>query len=249
MLLIDCIRHFLYLVKQLFFTSAVPNLRCQGEYFAPPQQDAPLPVVLVVHAWDGLGDEVRSKASRLADQGYIAFAIDVHGEGTLHTDFEQVQEVLAPYLADRAMLLGRLSAAVEAAATIPGADTGRIGVMGYCFGGACALDLARSGGPAIKAAVSFHGLLAGNGLETTPITAPVLVLHGHDDPMVPPEAVLEFEREMTERRADWQLIAYGHTLHGFTRPAANNPDLGVLYSEKADTRSWQAMLNFLAEVL
>lgn len=225
------------------------DLRCQGEYFTPANATGHLPVVLVVHAWDGLGDEVRSKAARLAEQGYIAFAIDVHGEGTFHTDFDRVQEVLAPYLADRAMLLQRLMAAVAAAKTIPGADPDRIGVMGYCFGGACALDLARSGGPAIKAAVSFHGLLAGNGLEATPISAKVLALHGHDDPMVPPEAVLEFEQEMTERGADWQLTAYGHTMHGFTRPAANSPDRGVLYNANADARSWQAMLNFFAEVL
>ena len=225
------------------------DVRCQGEYFAPPEQDRPLPVVLVVHAWDGLGDEVRGKASRLAGEGYIAFAIDVHGEGTFHTDFNRVHDILAPYMTDRALLLGRLSAAVEAAATIPGADATRIGVMGYCFGGTCALDLARSGGPAVKAAVSFHGLLSANGLETTPISAPVLVLHGQDDPMAPPEAVLEFEREMTERQADWQLVSYGHTMHGFTRPAANMPDRGVLYNQKADTRSWQAMLNFFAEVL
>jgi dienelactone hydrolase len=225
------------------------DLRCQGEYYSPPEQDGALPVVLVIHAWDGLGDEVRGKAARLAEQGYIAFAIDVHGDGTFHTDFDRVQAVLAPYMTDRAMLLRRLSAAVDTVANIPGADNDRIGVMGYCFGGACALDLARSGGPAIKAAASFHGLLAGNGLEATPITAPVLVLHGQDDPMVPPEAVLEFEIEMTERQADWQLISYGHTLHGFTRPAANAPDLGVMYNEKADKRSWQAMLNFFAEVL
>ena len=223
--------------------------RCLGEYFLPDNAGKPAPVVLVVHAWDGLGDEVRSKASRLAEQGYIAFAIDVHGEGILHTDFSKVQEVLGPFMMDRPMLLGRLVAALEAAKTIPGADSNRIGVMGYCFGGTCALDLARSGGPDIKAAVSFHGGLATNGLEASKITAPLLVLHGHDDPMVPPEAVAEFQREMTEREADWQLVSYGHTVHGFTRPEANNPELGVVYNARADARSWQSMLQFFAEVL
>lgn len=223
--------------------------RCIGEYFLPVGQPVNSPVVLVVHAWDGLGDEVRDKASRLAAQGYIAFAIDVHGDGVLHTDFSKVQEVLGPFMMDRPMLLNRLLAALEAAKTIPNADIGRIGVMGYCFGGTCALDLARSGGADIKAAVSFHGGLAGNGMEATKITAPVLVLHGHDDPMVPPEAVAEFQREMTTRHADWQLVSYGHTVHGFTRPEANNPDLGVVYNPLADKRSWQSMLQFFAEVL
>ena len=225
------------------------ELRCLGEVFRPEKQQGQLPVVLVVHAWDGLGDEVRGKASRLAAQGYIAFAIDVHGAGTLHTDFSTVQDVLGPFMADRAMLLKRLRAALAAAKTIEHADTGRIGVMGYCFGGTCALDLARSGGPDIKAAVSFHGGLAGNDLESTKITAPVLVLHGHDDPMVPPEVVSEFQCEMSERDADWQVVSYGHTVHAFTRPAANSPELGVVYNPLADNRSWQAMLQFFQEVL
>ena len=223
--------------------------RCLGEYFLPTDGEGNSPLVLVVHAWDGLGDEVRDKASRLAAQGYIAFAIDVHGDGILHTDFSTVAEVLGPFMADRTMLLGRLKAALAAAKTIPGADTDRMGVMGYCFGGTCALDLARSGGPDIKAAVSFHGGLAANGLEASPITAPVLALHGHDDPMVPPEAVSEFQTEMTERGADWQLVSYGHTVHGFTRPEANAPELGVVYNPVSDRRSWQAMLQFFTEEL
>lgn len=223
--------------------------RCIGEYFLPPGAPANSPLVLVVHAWDGLGDEVRDKASRLAAQGYIAFAVDVHGDGVLHTDFSTVQEVLGPFMMDRPMLLRRLLAAVTASKTIPNADTSRLGVMGYCFGGTCALDLARSGGTDIKAAVSFHGGLATNGMEATPITAPLLVLHGHDDPMVPPQAVAEFQQEMSERQADWQLISYGHTVHGFTRPQANAPELGVVYNPLADRRSWQAMLQFFAEVL
>ena len=98
------------------------ELRCLGEVFRPEKQQGQLPVVLVVHAWDGLGDEVRGKASRLAAQGYIAFAIDVHGAGTLHTDFSTVQDVLGPFMADRAMLLKRLRAALAAAKTIEHAD-------------------------------------------------------------------------------------------------------------------------------
>ncbi|WP_170287290.1 dienelactone hydrolase family protein [Halioglobus maricola] len=224
------------------------ELQCCGEYFSP-EGAGPFPVVLVVHAWDGLGDEVRSKCRRLTEDGYIGFALDVHGDGTFHTDFESVQEVLQPYMQDRAMLLTRLTAAIDAAANIPRADTARIGTMGYCFGGMCALDLARSGGPAIKAAASFHGLLAANDLGDSTITAPVLVLNGADDPMVPLEAIDAFQQEMSARGADWQLVNYGHTLHGFTRKVANNPERGILYNEKADQRSWRAMLDFFAEAL
>ena len=225
------------------------NTRCRGEYFLPSGAAESLPVVMVVHAWDGLGDEVRSKAARLAEAGYLAFAVDVHGEGTFYTDVARLQEVLTPFMADRAMLLRRLEAALTAATTLPEGDSDRIGVIGYCFGGTCALDLARSGSPALKAAVSFHGGLAGNDLAQTPITAAVLALHGHDDPMVPPDVVSRFQQEMTERGADWQLVSYGHTVHGFTRPGANMPEMGVVYNEKADHRSWRAMLDFLQEVL
>ena len=112
------------------------------------------------------------------------------------------------------------------------------------------MDLARSGHPDIRAAASFHGGLAPNGLfQKGPITASLLVMHGHDDPLVPPDQVSAFQEEITEREADWQFIAYGHTVHAFTRPAANNPDFGAVYNAAADRRSWQSLLNFLEEVL
>jgi dienelactone hydrolase len=97
--------------------------------------------------------------------------------------------------------------------------------------------------------VSFHGLLAAPGnTQGTGIKAKILALHGHDDPMVPVEQVLAFEREMTEAGADWQLHAYGHTMHGFTNPLANDPSFGTVYKPVADRRSWIAMQSFLAEI-
>ncbi len=223
---------------------------CRGEYFLPPDTARPAPVVLVIHAWDGLVDEVRDKADRLAGAGYIAFAIDVYGDGKTWTDFSKVNEVLGPYLADRAMLRNRLLAALTAAASIPGADPERTGVMGYCFGGLCALDLARAADPRLTSAVSFHGSLLPSGLEEPDnISAAILVLHGEDDPLVPPEQVNALKAELTRKQADWQLVSYGHTVHAFTRPAANLPEIGAVYNESADRRSWQAMLNFFAETL
>lgn len=224
---------------------------CKGEYFSPESSSGKLPVVLVCYAWDGLIDEVRDKARKLAESGYIAFAIDVYGGGKTYTDITtQLDEALGAYMADRGLLLERMQAALEAAKTIPNADVSRIASMGYCFGGMCVLDLARSGTADLKAAVSFHGALAPNGLDSpSSLNTKLLVLHGHDDPMIPQEHVAAFMTEMTEKKADWQFVSYSNTVHAFTRPDANMPEIGAMYNPSTDRRSWQAMLNFFAEVL
>jgi dienelactone hydrolase len=126
----------------------------------------------------------------------------------------------------------------------------RIGAIGYCFGGLCVLDLARSAAPGVKGVVSFHGVFHPPNLgEQAPITAKVLILHGYDDPLATPEHVLAIAREFTEAKADWQLHAYGHTTHAFTASGVNLPERGLVYNATADRRSWIAMKNFFEEVL
>lgn len=226
------------------------DITCKGVYYTPDDADAKLPVVLIAHAWDGLLQEVHDKAAKLADAGFIAFAIDIYGEGRTESDMSKLGETLGPYMADRGLLLSRMQAAVEAAKSIPGADTAKMGAMGYCFGGTAVLDLARGGGDDIKAVVSFHGGLAGNDLDKPDtMNTKVLVLHGEDDPLVPPEQVAQFKAEMNAAQADWQFVSYSHSMHAFTRPAANNPDFGTLYNATTDRRSWQAMVNFFDEAL
>ncbi len=222
---------------------------CRGEYYTPVNAEGPLPIVMVCHAWDGLNDEVRDKSRKLAAAGYIAFAIDVHGGGKVITDIAELMPTLSPYLESRALLLARMQGAFGAARTIPGADVSRIGAMGYCFGGMAVLDLARSGVD-IKGVVSFHGSLDGNTLANPrALDTKILVLHGEDDPLVPPDSVASFKTEMNAKKADWQLHAYSHTVHAFTRPDANDPAFGAVYNATADRRSWQSMLNFFDEVL
>jgi len=112
------------------------------------------------------------------------------------------------------------------------------------------LDLARAGGDDVKAVVSFHGGLQGNTLDNPKtLGTKILILHGDADPLVPPEQVAAFKAEMNAKQVDWQLHAYGHTVHAFTRPGANDPAFGAVYNANADRRSWQAMLNFFAETL
>ena len=220
---------------------------CEG-YVAQPAGEGPHPAVLIAHNWAGQTAADNGVADRLAALGYIGVAIDVYGQGVRGDAMGDNSGLMGPWMADRATLQRRLLAAVSAVAAHPGVDTARIAVIGYCFGGLCALDVARSGSPLVKATVSFHGVYTPTGLAALPISAKVLVLHGWDDPLTPPDAAVALAKELSAADADWQIHAYGGTMHAFTAPGANNPAGGIQYSADADRRSWQALGNFLAEV-
>ncbi len=206
------------------------------------------PVVLIHHAWGGRDEFVANKARKLAELGYLAFATDMYGKGILGTSPEENGALMQPFMQDRAKLQKRLHAALSTVKLMPWADDERIAAIGFCFGGLCALDLARTGVD-IRGVVSFHGLLgAPDNIPEPKIKAKILVLHGHDDPMGLPEQVLALQTELTKAGADWQVHTYGHTMHAFTNPVANNPDFGTVYQADADRRSWQTMQNFLAEI-
>lgn len=158
--------------------------------------------------------------------------------------------LMNPLLADRALLRRRLLAGFQAAASLPLVDASRMAALGYCFGGLCALDLARTAPVGLKAAVSFHGALAPSNLSSQgPISASILLLHGWEDPNVPQADLLAIARELTDVGADWQLHVYGHAQHAFTFRGAYMPERGIVYDAAADWRSWAAMRGFLAEVL
>lgn len=151
-------------------------------------------------------------------------------------------------MADRGLLAERILSAFHTLKKIEQVDTHQIGAIGFCFGGLCVLDLARSGAE-VTGVVSFHGLLSPPQMKSQhTIKAKVLALHGFDDPMVPPEQVLHFEQEMTKAKVDWQVHIYGSTKHAFTNPLAHDEQLGTVYNERADARSWQTMKNFFSEI-
>ena len=207
----------------------------------------PAPTVAVAHAWGGRGHHECEAAEKLAGEGYVGFALDVYGKGVLGQSAEENMGLMQPLTDDRALLQARLNAALAAAAAQPEVDASNMAAIGYCFGGLCVLDMARSGSP-VKGVVSLHGVFnAPDNTAGNKISARVLVLHGWADPMAPPESVLELADEMTGAGADWQIHAYGHALHGFTHDApALAPGIG--YSESADRRSWQSVLNFMTEL-
>ncbi len=206
------------------------------------------PAVLINHSWVGRDDFVAEKAKKLAALGYVGFAVDMYGKGILGSDAEENAKLMQPFMDDRKMLAKRMHAALYAVKLMPWVDDSKIAAIGFCFGGLCSLDLARTGAD-LKGVVSFHGLLGAPGnTQGNVIKAKVLALHGHDDPMGPVEQVFAFEQEMTKAGADWQLHTFGNTMHAFTNPVANNPDFGTVYQPDADRRSWVMMENFLTEI-
>ncbi len=208
---------------------------------------APAPTILICHAWAGRSDFENDKARAIAGLGYTGVAIDLFGKGVLGTSTEENQALIEPFVGDRAMLQKRLAGNIAMAKSLAEADAGRVAAIGFCFGGLCVLDMARSGA-AVDGVVSFHGLLGAPGNTIDKIDAKVLALHGWDDPMAPPSDVEAFGAEMNAAKADWQLHAYGGVLHAFTNPAAADPDFGTVFDADADRRSWTAMQNFLNEL-
>lgn len=222
---------------------------CKGFLAYDDARPGPLPAILISHAWGGREQFFDEKARELARLGYAGFALDMYGGGRCGGSIEANTALMKPFAEDRALLARRINAAVKAVANLPQVDARRIGAMGYCFGGMCVLDLARSGA-SVRGVVSMHGLLkAPPNVPAARIVAKVLVLHGHDDPMVPVEDVVKFEQEMTAAGVDWQVHVYGRTMHGFMDPHANNPSFGVLYNPDAERRGTAALRNFFDEVL
>jgi dienelactone hydrolase len=213
------------------------------------EADGQRPAVLVAHDWTGRRDYACAGAERIAELGYVGFALDLYGQGVFGKDgdTEGNSALMMPFVNDRQLLRRRMQAALQAlrAQSIVAPDS--VCAVGYCFGGMAVLELARAGAD-IRGVISVHGLLGkGDTSADGKIQASVLCLHGHDDPMVPPDAVLAFEEEMTDAKADWQIHVYGGTTHAFTNPAANNPSFGTVYSETATRRAEQAIADFLHE--
>jgi dienelactone hydrolase len=207
------------------------------------------PGVLVFHEGLGLGDFEMARARRLAELGYVALAADMYGDRRRARNLQEVATLVGDIRNRPELMRARGHAALAALAGLPQVDATRLAAIGFCFGGAVVLELARDGAD-LRAVVSFHGVLA----TQTPavagsVKASVLVCTGADDPLAPPEQVRAFEDEMRVANVrDWQVISYGNTLHGFTNPAADGSMMRTaLYNEQADRRSWASMRSLLDE--
>lgn len=221
--------------------------RLDSLLFAAPG-DGPRPIVLVLPTVVNRTDLENDFAGRLNGLGYSALVADLYGDGRIGLPRPECFELMNAVRADRAFLQARLLALVETARGLDGVDPDRVAAIGFCFGGMCVLDIARTGAD-VRGVASFHGVYgAPDNHADTPIRAKVAVFHGWDDPHAPPDSVATLAAELTAKGADWQIHAYGGVMHGFTNPEANAPENGLQYDAAAARRSWAALEDFLAEI-
>lgn len=207
------------------------------------------PGVLVVHEWWGHNEHARNQAKRLAQAGYVGFALDMYGKGKVTTHPKDAEAFVSEATKDPAVLSARFAAALERLKQDPHVDAERIAAIGYCFGGSVVLGRARSGAD-LDAVVSFHGRLATQTpAEKGKVKARVLVLTGGDDPMIPPDQVEAFQNEMKAAGARFEVVSYPGAKHSFTNPQADKAGMDALaYNAEADKKSWAAMLALFQEV-
>ncbi len=207
------------------------------------------PGVLVVHEWTGLNDYTKSRCRQLAELGYVAFAVDMYGQGIRPQTSEEASAQATIYRSDRELMRNRVTAGLKELWKNDLCDSTQVAAIGYCFGGGTVLELARSGAP-IAGVVSFHGNLdTPDPSVAKNIQCKILACHGAADPYVPFEQVQAFFAEMNGANVDFQLIAYGNAVHSFTNPnSGDDPSQGAAYNTKADHRSWAHMKMFFAEL-
>lgn len=205
------------------------------------------PAVLLVPDWMGLKQWDKDQCDRFAAMGYIALAVDMYGKGVRPANATEARAQTGGLYGKPELLRERITAALTYMQQVDGVDKSRIAAIGFCFGGTTVLELARSGAE-VAGVVSFHGGLKALG-ENKGIKGKVLVLHGADDPMVPPADVSALMDEMRAGKVDWYFTAYGNSVHSFTNPnAGSDNSKGSAYNATADARSWEACHDFFREV-
>ncbi len=221
---------------------------CEGYLAYDDAKPGKRPGVLVAHEWNGCQEYMHKRSEMLAELGYVAFALDIFGKGVRAKTFPECEQISAPYYKDRALTRARAQAGLDVLKSQPNVDTSKVAAIGYCFGGIVVLELARSGAD-VAGVVSFHGQLSTpNPADAKNIKGKVLVLHGAIDPVVSPEEVATFQKEMEDAKVDWQFVSYGGAVHTFTNWNLPTTGLPAAYNEKADKRSWVAMKDFFAEI-
>ena len=221
--------------------------RAFAGFLADGSRGESAPGILVIHEGGGLGRHTKERAARLAELGHVAFAMDLFGLAEF--DLERAKAIVQELRADVPRFRTLCKTALQVLVDHPHVDGSRLAAIGYCFGGAAAIELARTGAT-LAAAVGFHaGILPGTAEDNRAIRAKILLCHGADDPVVPAAQIQAFAADAGEAGLDWQLHLYGGVGHSFTNrdiDAWNLP--GFRYHEEADRRSWAAMLGLFDEI-
>lgn len=211
------------------------------------------PGVLVCHEWWGCNAYAEKRARMLAEQGYVAFALDMYGKGNTTTDAKQAAEWAGKATGNLQNMRERAALGLAVLADHSRTDSSRLAAIGYCMGGTVALELARSGmkhTENLRAIVAFHAsnIAARTAEDNKNIKGSVLICHGQNDDFVKPEQITSFHKQMTEAGVDYQFISYAHAVHAFTNPDADKAGIAMVkYNERADRRSWAAMKDLFAE--
>lgn len=235
-------------LKNQFISYQQGDANLEGYLVYDDSFTGPRPGVLVVHEWWGLNDYAKMRSVILARLGFVAFAADIYGKGIRPATPQEAGVEAGKYKNDRELFKQRVIAALDVLRQQPNVAKNKLAAIGYCFGGTAVLELARSGAD-IKGVVSFHGgLSTPTKDEAKNIRAQVLILHGADDPFVPPEEVADFENEMRSGQVKYSLVKYLGAVHGFTNPDNKGAIPGALYNKAADEASWLEMRKFFDRI-
>ena len=220
-----------------------------GYLYYDDASDAPRPGILLVHEWWGLNDYAKRRARMLAELGYAAFAVDMYGEGRVTDQTSQASEWMSEVTADVEDWRDRALEGLQRLKASPLVDGDRLAAIGYCFGGGTVLQLAYANAP-LRGVVSFHGSLPAAPEEAQGEIGPkILVLHGNADSFVSAAVVDNFRAKLEQAGANWEMVFYGGSRHGYTNPDAGRYRIANLkYDASADRRSWARMQGFFDEL-
>lgn len=226
-----------------------------GQLFMDEQSTQKRPGIIIFPAFEGLSQFALDYANKLASLGYVVLAADMYGEGKTSDTLEGCFSLMAPFAQDRALVRRRACLAFDVLSSHEFVDAQHIGAMGFCFGGMCALEVARSG-IGLRAVVSAHGVLSKSNLPSQPIQSSILVLHGYQDPQVPPASLASFAEEMSSQHvSDWRFLFFGHAKHSFTDPKTGQfepekeKEIGREYHQIAAEATWRYAIDFFGEKL
>jgi len=229
-------------------TYKIDTLTCKGFLAFDNSVHGKRPGVLVAHEWWGLNDFTKTQTKNLARDGYIAFAVDMYGNGKTTND-PKIAMTMASGVRGTPYMRQRIESGFKTLLEQPDIDPQRVGAIGFCFGGSAVLELAYSGA-AVKGTVTFHGgLFAPNNDDMKSIKSKFLILHGANDPTMKPEVISQFRESLAKSGVDWQMVYFSNTVHAFTNPASgNDPSKGVAYNPVSARRAFLYMQDFFKEI-